>query len=354
MSKKDVMRPFFGEGLASSPLLTRSFSVHGWSLNVITNSDFILTSVTELLEYFRCSDVIEKPDMKFCLMESPFSRFPLLPTVRKEGCLLFNSEDEDLLHVSREMGIDLRFLSWREFYLADFGSKGVLLLHIPEGVGMGIFPNASCIHPRILSNFIFLTGLSEILRSRGLYPVHGAGLANGEQGILIPGFTGSGKTTLSIALLRKGFRFLSDDRSLLRENEAGFELLAFPEGLDVTGKTISFFPEIREKLGGFSETSLHKRTFRVESVYPDTLTRRCSPKTLIFPKIAERTFSRLEPISRMEAIERFLPHSLLVFDQGIAEKQFYFLCQLVQKMDCYRLHFGKDLLDVSRLIEEIL
>jgi hypothetical protein len=354
MLKREVTNSILGMDFDPSTLITRSFSVHGLSLNVTSDSTFILNPITKFLEYFFLPEVIEETEIQFYLMKYPLSKFHLLPIIQREGRLLFDSEKEDQLRISQKLGINLKYLSWERFYVADFGSKGVLLLSILEGIGVGFFPDPSSIHPGILSNFIFLTGLSEMLRSRGLFPVHGAALAREDTGILVPGFTRSGKTTLSIALVRKGFKFLSDDRSLFRKIKSGFELLAFPEGVDVTDDTLSFFPEIQELPDDFFEMGLTKRRFWVEKVYPNSISHRCLPRILLFPNIVGRKVSRLKPITRMEAVERFLPHTLLVFDQQIAEKQFYLLCQLVEEMDCYRLDFGKDLLSVSELIEEIV
>ena len=205
-----------------------------------------------------------------------------------------------------------------------------------------------------MANYIFLTGLSEILRSRGLFLIHAAALAKDGKGVLIPGFTRSGKTTLSIALLRGGFQFLSDDRPFLKKNGEGFELLAFPEALDVTDQTISFFPELRSSLNPISKSDRHKKEFSVDKVYPNTIVNACRPKILLFPNIVDKEISQIRPLPKIEAIQKLLPHSLLVFEEKAAEKQFQFLCQFVEEMDCYRLDFGRDLLEVDRVIEKVL
>lgn len=354
MSKQEVVDSIIGKDFPCSSFPTLSFLVHGLALNVTSNSLFVLNSIDSLLSYFRAPEDVQSPEIHFYLMEYPLSKCRLLPLIRREGRPLFDSRTEDELGISRDLRIRLRYLSWGEFFMADFGSKGVLILHLFEGLGIGFFPNPGSLPPEILSNFIFITGLSEMIRPKGLYLIHAAALAKEEKGVLIPGFTGSGKTTLSLALLRRGFKFLSDDRPFLRREKGGIKILAFPESLDVTEKTISFFPELQTLPADAFKTGLKKKKFSVESIYPNSILNTCAPRVLLFPNIVDRENSRLESISKVEAAVKLLPHCLLVFDQEIAKKHFYLLCQLVEKIDCFRLDLGRNLLAVHGMIEEIL
>ena len=50
------------------------------------------------------------------------------------------------------------------------------------------------------------------MRKKGIYLVHGAGVANDDMGFLLPAWKGVGKTALGLALVERGFSFLGDDR----------------------------------------------------------------------------------------------------------------------------------------------
>ena len=354
MAREDLFQSILGKDFGPLSLSTQSFSIHGLSLNVTSNSSFILDSVQELLRYFRRPGKARRSKVNFHLLEFPLTAFRPLGAIRRKGRLLYDSRRDDELGLSGEMEIHLRYFAWDRYFVADFGFRGVFLLDPSEGAGVGLFPDPATFHPGIFSNFVFLVGLSEILRSKELFLIHGGALEKKGKGILIPGFTGSGKTTLTLALLRQGFRFLSDDRPFLRENGKGFDLLAFPEEIDVTEETRSFFPELRGLPDHLFKWGPLKRRFWVETVYPDSILDGCVPKVLLFPEIADQERSRLEPLSRIEAIGRLLPHTLLVFEPAIARRQFHLLCQLIEGMECYCLHFGRDILQVHRVVEEII
>jgi len=334
--------------------LTQTFLIHGLSLNLTSNSPHISGAINNLLGHFRSRQVRKDPELRFYLIQSPLSNVWLLPMIRKEGQLLYDSEEESQFNLSQKMELHLKCFSWKELFVVDFGSNGLLVLDHWGGVGAGWFPDPSSIHPDILSNFIFLIGLSELLRSRDLYLIHAAALARDGKGVLIPGFTGSGKTTLSIALLREGFQFLGDDRTFIKKEADGLKLLAFPDELDVTEETISSFPEMKDLPEDAFKIGPRKKKFWVDRVYPGSMVNRSVPKILLFPNIVQKKNSQLDPLSKAQAVERLLPHSLLVFDGEIAEKHFHLLCHLVEKMDCYRLDFGKDLLHVYKLVDKII
>jgi hypothetical protein len=354
MAKRKMVNSILGKYVKYPSSLTQTFFIHGFFFNLSSNSPYILDAVNDLLAYFRSPRVEEEAEFHFYLMQSPLSNVEVLPVIRKEGHLLFDSKEESQFNLSQKMELHLKYFSWGKIFAADFGSNGVLILDHPNGVGAGWFPAPSSFHPGILSNFIFLIGLSELLRSRALYIIHAAALSRDGKGVLIPGFTGSGKTTLSIALLREGFKFLGDDRTFVKEDGNKLKLLAFPDELDVTEETILSFPEMTALPEDTFKKGLRKRKFWVERVYPDSIVNISAPKILLFPRIVQKEESQLQPLSKAEAVERLLPHSLLVFDRTIAEKHFHLLCHLVEKVDCYQLDFGKDLLHVHKFIERIL
>ncbi len=331
-------------------LTTYNYYFHGLTVSVISNSLAILEAIDGLLGYFRVDPVAETGELSFCLLHNPSSIMARHPEVRNNGELLFDSRYDS----ERKVGIDFQYYAWDHYQVADFGLLGSYLVDIPKGQMVGLFPDPLLIHPRILSNNIFITAFTEMLRARDLFLVHGGAVVRAGRGVLIPGYSGSGKTTLSLALVRRGFQFLADDRPVLKKEGAGFSLLAFPEAIDVTDKTISLIPELRDLPESFFNRGLRKKSFWVEDVYPETIVDRCQVEILLFPKISAGSESRLLPLTKIEAITRLLPHSLLVLNKKAADRQFDRLCQLVDTLSCYELEAGGDMLDVNHLLTEIV
>src|SRR5208283_2669966 len=94
------------------------------------------------------------------------------------------------------------------------------------------------------SHLMFTILLVEILKRRGCYSMHAAGFSREGKAVLIPGTSGAGKSTLAVTLLRDSFGYLSDDMVFLRRRSDGLGVLNFPEDVDVSDRTINFFPEL--------------------------------------------------------------------------------------------------------------
>jgi len=184
--------------------------------------------------------------------------------------------------------------------------------------------------------------------------IHAAALERNGRGVMIPGLSGSGKTTCCISLIRAGYRCLSDDKPFLRGNGSRIELLAFPERIDVTERTISFFPELGAAFQGDLTTGHRKKQFHPEALYPGSTAETGQPDLILFPQISGESKSRLEKLSKIRALETLLPHTLVVLDPELSERRFDLLARLVEGAECYTLHFGHDVLDLPRLVDPLL
>jgi hypothetical protein len=201
---------------------------------------------------------------------------------------------------------------------------------------------------------LFHLALTELLRHRGFYTVHAAALEKHGRGILIPGTSGRGKTTSFISLLRSGYRYLSDDHPLIRDGGTSVQILPFPARIKATEDTIAFFPELVEAPNLVLRAGSPKRSFQAMDLYPTSVADDCQLAVVLFPNIVDAPRSHLERLPKHRALELLLPQALLVYDPEVARREFQVLAKLVQQADCYRVHFGRDVLDLPRLITPLL
>lgn len=326
------------------------YSIHGVGLRLATDSPAIASAVYTLLRHFQ-RETLEGPIALEILFNAVHSRAEIPITVSPSAEVLISQTGKtagDLLHS------EWKFAYYRDGdrKIADFHDQGLLLLDDERGRMEGYLVEPDVMHLDVRAGF-FHFGLTELLKRHGLYTVHATALEKGGRGLLIPGSNGGGKTTCCISLLRAGYRCLSDDHPLLRENGAGLELLSFPAKIDVTEKTIAFFPELRDANGHLYQ-GVQKRYFYIEDMYPHAKADICDPVLIIFPRITDTPKSCVEPLPKSRALEEILPQGLLVFDKDIARRQFQTFSRLVEKAACYRLYFGEDILDLPQLVDHLL
>jgi hypothetical protein len=206
----------------------------------------------------------------------------------------------------------------------------------------------------LLSHPLFTLPLAELMKRRGLFPLHAAGLCRDGRALVLPGTSGAGKSTLAVALARAGLGFLGDDTLFLAHSDAGggVRLLAFPDEIDLTEGTLAFFPDLAPRLAPPRAAGWRKRQLAAGRLTPDVVWE-CAPGLLVFPHVAGRRESTLAPLGRDEALLE-LAGNVLLTDPRSSQAHLDALAALTAASACYRLETGSDLPAAARLLAGLL
>lgn len=194
-----------------------------------------------------------------------------------------------------------------------------------------------------LSHPLLSVPMMELLKRRGLFGVHAAGASLDGRALVLAGTSGSGKSTLSMALARAGFGFLGDDTLFLD----GRRVLAFPDEIDLTEQSVSFFPDLQLAP---SPAGWRKRQLRAD---PERIVWESEPAVLVFPRVAGRPRSELRPIDAGEALLELAPNVLLT-EPASSQAHLDALAGLARASRCWRLETGTDLDEAVRLLRELM
>jgi len=203
------------------------------------------------------------------------------------------------------------------------------------------------------SHLILTILLVEILKRRACYSMHAAGFTNGGQAVLIAGTSGAGKSTLAVTLLRGKFGYLSDDMVFLRRGPDGLEVLGFPEDVDVSEKTVSFFPELDFLKRIPKNAGWTKKQVRADEVYGAELVGQARPGAIVFPRISGNATSTVRPMGADEAFLE-LAANVLLTEGSSCQSHLGILTELVNHAPCYRLETGQDFDRIPFLLRELL
>jgi hypothetical protein len=195
--------------------------------------------------------------------------------------------------------------------------------------------------------------LCELLKRRGRYSLHAGCVASGEQGALIAGPSGTGKSTLVLALAQMGLDFLSDDMVFLDGLEGQIDVHGFSDAIGVTSDTAARFEELSDLAGGSPPAGFRKHLIRIEDRFAVHCLPVCRPQWLIFPELAPGEVSRLEPMEPPEAWMRLVPDVLLT-DPAATGAHLATIAALTKQVTCYRLRSGPDVRRSAELIAALL
>jgi len=337
--------------LVEKPMTEYLFSVYGNSVRYSTASPLLAPPVNELLKHFRRDSLEESVPLTLCF--HAVQERADIPLTMSSSARQLSSSTGAAVGDRRETGMPYEVVQDGRRLIADFFDIGALVIDGVQGRADGYLIKPETMHANLIE-YMFHLALIELLRLQGLYTIHATALEKHGRGVLIPGNSGRGKTTSFISLLRSGYRYLSDDHPLIRDAGTHVEMLPFPIKIGVTEATTAFFPELRNAPDHILHPGSPKRSFYAEDLYPTSVGDTCEPAIILFPHIVEMPHSWLEPLPKSRALEAILPQALLVYDSAIARCQFQTLARLVQRVDCYRLHFGRDVLELPKLITPLL
>jgi hypothetical protein len=208
--------------------------------------------------------------------------------------------------------------------------------------------------PWLVGHAILQPLLVEALAARGLYALHAAALSRDGRVAIFPAESGSGKTTLSLALVRGGFRLLSDDAPFLRRVGGGIEVCAFADRVNVTAQTCAFFPELRAHWeAGTPNPHRGKVPIDIAAVYDDSVTSSGTPYAVIFPSHSKREETIIEPLGKTEALLRLLPSMLAGSTREMRQARFSLASDLIGQLPCYQMDTGMDFAAIPHIVERL-
>lgn len=209
--------------------------------------------------------------------------------------------------------------------------------------------------PWLVGHAIVQPLLVEALSARGLFALHAAALVRGGRAVLFPATSGSGKTTLTLALLRGGFKLLSDDSPFLRRVGGHIEVCAFADRVNVTAQTCAFFPELRPHWqAGAPDPRRGKVPIDIAAVYDGAIASYGTPYAAIFPSHSKRGDTTIEPIGKADALFRMLPSMVSGSTREMRQVRFSLASDLIGQIPCYQMDTGLDFDEIPNLVEQLL
>lgn len=308
------------------------YHIHGLNIEARINEPQLDEAIDGLFHRYAATAPYPNKSILSCALESR----ELLPTAPTQADILYHEGGLRYSALEDQIFIEARDLS---ISIADLNAR-----HLAVIVARNRIESTWSIQ-----HFAILPMIMEFLRLEGIYPIHAAALEKDGRALILPAMPGSGKSTLSLALLREGMGLLSDDMPFLTSNNKTAEVLAFPEDINVCPDSLRFFDE----LAFFSDRTPNERnkfSFPAEKLFPNALVERATPRLLVFPRIAHTPNSSLERISQTEAFIALLDHSLPPLNRRLARAHFETALNTVAACRCYRLHTGRDPQEAASLL----
>lgn len=183
-------------------------------------------------------------------------------------------------------------------------------------------------------------------RSPAQVVVHAAGAERHGIGVLLPGASGRGKSTLVAGLVQAGFRYLSDEAVALEPTTS--LLQPFPKPIALRPGSwealAELRPDLEERLAPYAcdEWLIDPR-----SIHPDAVAPPSRARLVVFPRYTAAASAELEPVGRAEAVCELAGQTIDF--RSSAPRNLTVLADLIRSCSCYRLEVG-DLAEACELL----
>jgi hypothetical protein len=160
--------------------------------------------------------------------------------------------------------------------------------------------------------------------------LHAGGVEHDGRGLVLPGVSEAGKSTLVAGLVSRGFRYLSDEAVGI--DWRSLALVPYPKPLGLDRGSWDLFPELAGRPAARGPEQW------LVAVARESLGGRCPAAAIVFPRYEAGARTTLEPLRRAEALIE-LTKNTFRFD-ALGRRALQTLGELVAGVECFRLSIG--------------
>jgi hypothetical protein len=214
---------------------------------------------------------------------------------------------------------------------------------------------AQC-QPWFLTRFVFYMVIGAMFGYSGYEIIHAGAVALHDNGTLIVGSPGSGKSTLILSCLESGMSLLADDVLFLAKDDGLVRVYAFPEDIGVRRGTTEMLAQ-SEYIQSLPSDVRQKRPVDVQRYFGQQVVSSCPVRVMLFLHAEQRAPEfRAEPLTRAQAVHWLMQEyiSQQQAQDGEADYMFDIFGDLATQAPSYRLWLTPNLADNVEQVRQVL
>lgn len=194
--------------------------------------------------------------------------------------------------------------------------------------------------------FFFVLTLQELLKSRRLFYLHAAALADPKDRlVLFPGQAGDGKSTIAVSLLESGWSYLGDDAVFLDLRGDRLGIHGFQKGFHINPDMARHFPRL-SLLGDLPtyQAGNPKKEIDPRTLYPDReIAVMDEAAAILFPSIVDDEEADFLPMGHGEALAELMHLSSLQLMNSREVRSHVEALKRLARARCARFRHGRAL-----------
>ena len=190
---------------------------------------------------------------------------------------------------------------------------------------------------------ILIPMISHLMLMQGKFIMHAGCVATPEgEGLVLMADSGGGKTTTVFSLARNGFDFLSDDLVVACRTENGYVYRPIQERINVTRKTIKFFPELRYAKNRLKKIDATKLPVNPHEVFDKHKIKNTARAAIIIFIRLSKEGPKLVPLNGSAILKPLLKSNTFARYKHIPQVQVETIWNLLEQTKTFALYTGHD------------
>ncbi len=261
------------------PAYTRLFTLMGEALRFETNDPHLLEAANESFGRFPAGETND-PNPLVLRLFTEDARYP-----EPEG-----ARPKPVFHP----------LGHLLYY--QFGPNDTAVIDLRAGIAFGhVSPQTAQDRRFVCANFIETMGQATLSLARGFAHIHAACVVKDGVTLVLTAATGTGKSTLTYACARRGYRVLTEDMVQVKVRPEGVTLWGMPWRLHLLPSVKLLYPELAN-LEPVQVNREWKLVVDLEARFPNSTMTHADPGLVVLLTRGEHGATHIEPVSRAEAL----------------------------------------------------
>lgn len=197
------------------------------------------------------------------------------------------------------------------------------------------------------------TILNGWMTPRGRAFVHAAGIGTRDEGVLLAGRGGTGKSTTTLACLNSELELAGDDYCLISGQPRPYAYSLYNTVKLKGEEDLRRFPDLAARFAYFKDMADAKPLIFLEEHFPGKVSGGFQIKAVLVPHITGETATRTRQLSRAGAMRALAPSTMLQL-AGAGQSAMHIMGALVRQTPCYTLELGTDLSQIPEVIAGVI
>jgi hypothetical protein len=186
----------------------------------------------------------------------------------------------------------------------------------------------------LLGRLMHAVNRAAVTSAPGTTILHAAAVQLGEATVVLPAEMGAGKSTLTAALVKNGFQYLTDEAVPVCRDD--LVAAPFPKPLGLAGAAVRIHADLAPDMHPLVEGWARRAWLvPVETIRRDVVGRPASPTTIVLPRYDPRAGTRMAPTGRASAVQALAQRTFGFHDAG--RRNLDVLGRLVRQARCFTM-----------------